>query len=216
MRFGRVWLLLVFGCGAAPAECPPALATVAEMRAAREHGRKAAASTKSSTSRPHVWDEPYRGRSWYPWFYYWDPDLEQARLAAAGLERSQALELEHRAACNGIPERAQARSSLDTYAMDSTRLGHGVIVHLAADVGPPEVLLVALRCHRAWLGLIPRVDARDDLLALDGVKLVVHAGARDGIDVLFSSDEAGLLPEIERRARVAVARAKRVRDMVPP
>lgn len=73
------------------------------------------------------------------------------------------------------------------------------------------MLLVALRCHRAWLRVAPHADAREDVLALDGVKLVVHAGARDGVDVLISGDAPTLVTEIERRARVAIARAQRLR-----
>ena len=214
MRLERAWLIVVVGCGAAPKDCPRTVPIDAEMRAASEHGARAAVSTDPSSSRPHVWDHPYRGRTWYPWFYYWDPELEYARLAAAGVEGKQALELAHRAACNGIPEPAQARSPLDLYAIDGTRLRDGVSLFLAVDVGPPEALLVALRCHRAWLRLLPRAEAHEDVLALDGVKVVVHAGARDGIDVMFSSNDPVVLTEIERRVRVAVA--KRLRAMQPP
>lgn len=90
------------------------------------------------------------------------------------------------------------------------------MVRLAADVGPPEVLLVGLRCHRAWLRLRPRPDAHEDLLGLDGLKVVVHAGARDGVDVLVSTDAPAGLDELERRAGVAMTRAKRLRAMQPP
>lgn len=211
----RALLLVLLGCGAAPRDCPRWVATEAELRAAREHGMKAQATSRDSTSHPHVWDRPYAGRTWYPWFYYWDPDLERARLATAGIQETQALELEYRAACNGIPERARARSLLDAYAVGSRRQRDSVTLHLAAEVGPPEALLVGLRCHRAWIRLIPRADARDDLLAVDGVTVVVHAGAHDGVDVLLSSDDPAVLGEIERRARMTVARANRLRDVKP-
>lgn len=202
---------MVFGCGAVPKDCPRGAATSAEMYAASEHGGRAAAASAPSTSSPHVWDQPYGGRTWFPWFYYWDPELEHARLTAAGIEDGEAREREYHAACNEIPEHAQARSALDTYALDESRLRDGVMLHLASDVGPPEVLLVALRCHRAWLRVVRRAKAGDNVLALDGVKVVVSAGARDGVDVLISSDAPAVVTEIERRARVAIARAQRLR-----
>ncbi len=208
-------LLVIFGCGAASNECPRSVALASEMRAVRERAGRAAANNEPSTSSPHVWNQPYGGQTWYPWFYYWDPDLEHARLLAAGIQEGGALELEYRAACNEMPERVQARSALDTYAIDARRLRDGMLVHLAESVGPPEALLVALRCHRTWLRLLPRGEAHEDLLALDGIKVVVHAGARDGVDVLFSSDDLDILTEIERRARIAVARATRLRAMQP-
>jgi hypothetical protein len=211
MRLETLWLVVVLGCGAASRDCPRTIATDAEIRAAREHGKRAAANSQTSVSSLHVWDEPYSGQTWYPWFYYWDPDLERARLAAAGLDATAAIELEHRASCNRIPEQAQARSPLDTYSLGTTRLRDGVLLRVAADAGPPEVLLVRLRCHRAWLRRAVRAGAQEDVVAIAGLKIVVHAGAHDGIDVLFSSDDPVVLGEVERRARIAVTRAGRLR-----
>ena len=208
-------MVVVIGCGAAPGECPYPTTAAAEMRVARKHGDRAGVAAGASKSHPHVWDRPYSGQTWFPWFYYWDPQLEHARLTSAGIEQAQALELEHRAACNDIPERSQARSPLDTYAIDAARVRDGVRVHVAAEVGPPDALLVALRCHRAWLRLRPGSLERDDVFALDGLKVVVHAGARDGVDVLLSSDDPALIGELDRRARAAVTRAHRVQAMQP-
>lgn len=185
------------------------------MGVAREHGDRAAVAAGASISRPHIWDRGYSGQTWFPWFYYWDPQLEHARLTTAGVEQERALEMEHGAACNNIPEPSQARSPLDTYAIDAAPSRDGVHVRLAPDVGPPEALLVALRCHRAWLRLRPRALSRDDLFALDDIKVVVHAGARDGVDVVISSDTRGVRNELERRALLAVGRAKRVQAMQP-
>lgn len=162
-----------------------------------------------------MWDQPYAGRTWYPWAYYWDPDLEYARVVATGLDQTGALERVYRAACHEIPQRARERSPLDAYALDITRVPDGVILHLGPEVGPPEALLVGLRCHHAWLQLIPRVEASEDVLAVDGVKVVVHAGARVGIDIFFTSAAPSAVSEVERRARIAVTRAKRLRDAQP-
>lgn len=182
------------------------------MRAARAQGMRASSNSGMPRSNPHRWDQPYNGQSWYPWYYYWDPNSEHQQLEAARI--SDAIELEYHAACAGIPETAQARSPLDMYAVESTRLRDGVIVRLDVDAGPPEVLLVSMRCHRAWLRLAPREAASQDMIAVAGVKVVVHAG-RDGIEVMFSNGEAAVA-ELDRRARVAVMRAQRLRAIQAP
>lgn len=212
MRSGWSWLLVVFGCGGASTPCPRDTIAMAYMRTARDHGMMAERHVGASTAQPHRWDRPYTGDTWYPWFYYWEPELEHRRLVAANVSPTDARERVHRSACAGIPAGAQARSLLDTYALDSARLGNAVMVHISKDAGPPEALLVGMRCHRAWLQLGPREIETQDMLAIDGVNIVVSAGVRDGIDVMFWTDDPRMLGEIELRARISVIRAKRLRE----
>lgn len=124
---------------------------------------------------------------------------------------NEALVIEHRAACDTIPEHVQALSSFDSYAFGSARVGDGILIHLVPEAGPPEVLLVAIRCHEVWLRLSPRAGARDDVMAVDGTKVVVHAAGRDAIEVMISSPDPRAIDQLERRAQIAVRRARQLR-----
>jgi hypothetical protein len=215
MRIRSLFLMFVLtGCGGASGTRPHDMTAAEHMTEAAEHGTMAAQSGGPYAGTPHPWDRPgaYSGHGWYPWYYYWDPSIEHRRLAAAHVAAAEAVKLEYQAACTGIQETTQATSPLDIYALGSERLRDAVILHLAPEAGPPEVLLVRMRCHRAWLRLAPRDDEPNDLIAVDGAKIVVHAGGRDTIEVMFSIGDPVALSELDRRAQIAVLRAKQRRD----
>lgn len=207
-------LLLTFvitACRASNGGTRPRDMTAAEhLTEAAVHGTKAAQSGGPYASSPYYWNHPYTpGQGWYPW-YYWDPIAEHQRLAATHTSAAEAVKLEHQAACATIPELTQSLSPFDVHAVGRTP--DGVILHLAPEAGPPDVLLVLLRCHRAWLRLARRAGDPDDLIAVDGAKVVVHAGGRTTIEVMFSTKDPAALAELERRAHVAVQRAKQRRE----
>jgi hypothetical protein len=184
-------------------------------QAADRSARAQRAEGVGSIPNPHSWQAPYAGQGWYPWFYYWDPRLEHRRLLDANVPAEEALKLEHRAACEGIPERMQELSPFESYAFGSARLSSGILLHLSSEAGPPEVLLVRLRCHEAWLRVVPRPDVSNDLMAVAGATLVVHAGGRETIEVMMSIADPLAVDELDRRAQIAVRRAKRSRARAP-
>lgn len=199
-------------CGGASGTRPHDMTAAEHMNEAAEHGTMAAQSDGTYARTPYYWNHPYSGHGWYPWYYYWDPSAEHSQLAAAHASAADAVKLEHQAACTEIPEPTQALSPFDVYALDSDRTPDAVILHLAPEAGPPEVLLVRMRCHRAWLRLAPRDDEPHDLIAVDGAKVVVHADGRDRVEVMFSIKDPVALSELDRRAQIAVLRAKQRRD----
>ena len=209
MRSLAISILALAACGGARAR-PCDDASIASMRDARVRGERARrALGDGSITGPHRWQEPYAGQGWYPWYFSWDPSLEHERLLAANVGPAEAVVLEHRAACESIPESIQALSPFDSYAFGSARLADGILIHLSADAGPPEVLLVRLRCHETWLRLAPRSDAANDLLSIAGATFVVHAVGRETIEVMMSVADRSTLAEIERRALLSVRRARR-------
>lgn len=208
--------IAITACGGTNGTRPHDMTAAEHMTQAAEHGTVAAQSGGSYSGTPYSWNHPYSGQGWYPWYYYWDPSIEHRRLAAAHASAAEAVKLEHQAACTGVPEPMQALSPFDVYTLDSERTPDGMILHLAPEAGPPEVLLVRMRCHRAWLRLAPRDDEPHDLIAVDGAKVVVHAGGRDTIEVMFSIKDPVALAELNRRARIAGLRAKQRRDAKKP
>ena len=211
-RFAMSSMLLLIGaCGGAAAK-PCAEASAAPMRKAAQHGAHASRALGNGwIASPPSWQQPYTGRGWYPWSYYWEPGREYRQLLDAQVPAKDALLQRHRAACETIPDRIQALSPFESYAFGSARLDDGVLVHLVPDAGPPDALLVALRCHEAWLRLAPRDSARDDVLGVDGISLVVDASGRDTIEVMIVGSDRRAVDELERRAHIAVRRANEMR-----
>ena len=210
-------LLAVGACGGANGIRPHDMTAAEHMQAARDHGEAASRTrdravvlgTPYHTGPRYYWGHPYWGQGYYPWYYYWDPRLDHLRLAEAHQTAADSLRAEYEAACVTVPTASQALSPLDVYALSSDRLDDGVVVHVARDAGPPEALLAGMRCHRAWLRLEPRPQAKDSLVTVDGATVVVHAARDgDGIEVMFSiKDDAGR-SELVRRAQLTVLRAR--------
>jgi len=169
------------------------------LRAA-SRGSRPGQYTVSPYSTPRYW------ANWYPWYYHWDPSTEYAALADAHRAAAEELQIRYASACALVPRGLETTSPL-RYATGSELLANGVVLHLAADAGPPEFVLAGLRCHRAWLMLEPREGMGDEPMLLEGVVFVTHAG--DGATVVMLTVTNGtLVPELQRRAAAVVAAAR--------
>ena len=153
----------------------------------------------SPYSAPRYWSH------WYPWYYYWDPAVEAAALAGAHRAAAEELQIRYDSACALVPRGLEGTSSLEKYATGSDPLDAGIVVHLAPEAGPPDVVLAGLRCYRAWLMLEPREGADDEPLLVDGVVLVAHAGDA-GTEVMLTVTDKDAVPELQRRTSAALAR----------
>ena len=175
---------------------------------ATEHLEQArAASLRAASARPGPYGVgPHHASRywshWYPWYYYWDPAAEYAALAQAHQAAAQELRVRFESACALVPRGLEATSTLVLYTTDLESVESGLIVHLAPEAGPPEMVLAGLRCHRAWLMLEPRDGAGDEPLLLDDILIVAHAG-RTGTDVIFTVTRRGLVAELRRRLELA-------------
>jgi hypothetical protein len=172
------------------------------MARAREHSEAAGTDPRTYTS------------SSYPWYYYWDPKSDHRAIAEAHRDAADQLRLTYEAACVAVPRDSAATSPLDRYTRSIDPMPKGVVFHLAPEAGTPDAVLASLRCHRAWLMLGPPSSTADSPLLLNGIVLVVHAGA-SGIEVMVGVDNAAQLPELTRRARLTVEHAV-ARSAQPP
>lgn len=173
------------------------------MSASREHSEQITGMHAHS-----VYGAGYPGwysGGWYPWYYSWDPDVEHRGLAAAHREAAEQLNVEYTAACKQVPREVAASSLLDSFATATSRTENGVLFYLAAEAGPPEVVLAQLRCHRAWLRLAPTAEAVDSPLLVEGVTWMTHVGA-NGIEVMASARDERSIAELARRAGLLIER----------
>jgi hypothetical protein len=177
-----------------------------ESMTASEHLAHARAHSEAAGGSPHEYPSPY-GTSSYPWYYFWDPSTEHRAIAEAHRDAADQLRLSYEAACAAVPRDTAGMSPLERHARSMDPLPRGVVVHLAAEAGTPDAVLAAIRCHRAWLLLEPRASSADSPLLVQGVVFVVHAGAT-GIEVMIGLDDPARVPELVRRTRLAVERAR--------
>jgi len=200
--------VLVLGVACASQRSPgtrPGDMTAREHLAqAQAHGRRASTTYARSVHHgaPYYWSS-----AWYPWYYYWDPALDHLDLADGHAKAAATLEADYEASCLLVARGLEAISPMELYATGSAPLDNGVVVHLMAAAGPPDMLLAELRCHRAWLRLAPRPGAADNVLMLDGLLIVVHATS-EVVEVMFTVGDRALVPELRRRTQATVERAR--------
>jgi len=149
---------------------------------------------------------------WEPWFYFWDPAIDVERRAEAHRAQAAQQEIEYQDACGRRPASEVAVSPIQRWAIGGTNASDGAIVYLSLDAGTPEELLASMRCHRAWM-MLGRTRTDDDALGLDDVQVVVHRTG-SAIEVLLTTRDAKLVPELQRRAAADVESAaqRRGRD----
>jgi hypothetical protein len=202
--------LLVALAATAGACASRASGTHPEDMTATEHLVEAReAAERAATAGPpgaYAYGPPGRWSHWYPWDYYWDPAAEYAALAEAHRAAAEELRVRYESACALVPRGMEGTSPLE-HATETSPLDNGVTFRLAAEAGPPDVVLAGLRCHRAWLMLEPRENADDEPLLLEGVILVARAGDAGTVVRLTVSDEKSV-PELRRRAAATFARAR--------
>ncbi|MBZ0236960.1 MAG: hypothetical protein K8M05_31820 [Deltaproteobacteria bacterium] len=171
----------------------------ASLRAASGSGYRPGPYYASPYSAPRYWSH------WYPWYYYWDPAVEAAALADAHRAAAEELQIRYDSACALVPRELEGTSALQEYATGSDPLDAGVVVHLAPEAGPPDVVLAGLRCYRAWLMLERRDGTDDEPLLLDGVVLVAHAG-KAGTELMLTVGDKDDVAELQRRTAAVLAR----------
>jgi hypothetical protein len=69
---------------------------------------------------------------------------------------------------------------------------------LASQAGPPDRLMAAMHCHRAWM-MLGEAGMEDCPLDLDGLAIETY-GDETGISVEITVRNRALVPELQRRA----------------
>jgi hypothetical protein len=148
------------------------------------------------------------------WTHSWEPSDrdEQERLARLHRSQAAALQAEYEEAC-GSRSIDVSVSPLVRYGVGGWNTSTGVILYLTPAAGPPERLLAALKCHRAWMMLAP-FDMEHCPLDLPGLRLDAH-GERDVITVSITVRDPKLVEELQRRAARDLEMAAQQRSGAP-
>ncbi|HEY0991353.1 MAG TPA: hypothetical protein VGD80_30075 [Kofleriaceae bacterium] len=131
------------------------------------------------------------------WFGTWDTAAEHDRLAQVHRSAAAQLEAEYAEACGESPADVVSVSPLQRYAVAGSPTANGTVVLLSAEAGPPDRLLAAMRCHRAWM-MLGRTDMDDCPLDLPGLQVSARGDA-SGIELTMTVSDASLVPELRRR-----------------
>jgi len=186
--------------------------TAAEHRGeARRHDRQGA---DAPYYRGAYWGGAYRGGHnsygysghYYPWAYYWDAGSAHYGIAQEHEDAAVILERRYRAACGLVDPNVAPVSPFARLVKRIEPIGNGVVVRLAPEAGPPDMLLAEIQCHSAWLQLAPRTEAARDISALKGLEYMVRTEG-DSITVTITSRDPQLLAELRRRAELLLPAA---------
>lgn len=212
--------LLVIGAGACATESrgtrPDDMVASQHFAAASQHSQMVGTSAYRPAPYYGGWHGGYGpgygywgyGYGAYPWYYSWDPDAEHRALAAAHRDAAEQLKLQYETACASVPRSLEGSSPLDTFATSTSPIERGVVFHLSAQAGPPEIVLAVLRCHRAWLKLSPTDEAATSPLLVGGVTWMTHAG-ENGVDVMATTNDNEARVELLRRAALVLERNRK-------
>jgi hypothetical protein len=133
-----------------------------------------------------------------PWFGTWDTETEHRRIAQFHRGEAAQLEAAYEEACGDASTETVSVSPLQRYGIGANSAAGGTMVLLSPDAGPPEKLLAAMRCHRAWM-MLGRSAMDDCPLDLPGVHVAARGDAA-GIELTITIDNQALIPELRRRA----------------
>ena len=202
----------------ATAACATASGTRPEDMTAGEHRREARRHDREGMRAPYIrgaywghhgdpsWGYPRGGSYWhgyYPWGYSWSSSWNTGESHFAEAEAHDAaadvLERRYRDACALVAPNTAHASPIDRRVRSVTTNERGVVLRLAQDAGPPDVLLAEIQCHTAWLQLEPRPEAGSDITAVKGIDYTIRADA-DGITVTITASDPGAIAELHRRA----------------
>lgn len=204
MRTSLAVVLLV-ACTPAITTPPPArpgsrgLRASEHVEAAREHDRRAKELARwpdSRSSDTGRFDDPNTGL----WYRAWDTADTHEGLATSHRSEAAHLQAAYDEACPAGADEA-AISPLQHYGVGGAPTRDGILVFLAPSAGPPDRLMAAMRCHRAWMMLGQRGgrDSMDDCpLDLAGVQVEAQ-GDVSGITVELKVRDLKLVPELQRR-----------------
>lgn len=132
------------------------------------------------------------------WFGTWDTAAEHHRLAQVHRSAAVQLQAEYEEACGEMPAEVVSVSPLQRYAVGGSPTTDGTLVLLSAEAGPPDRLLAAMRCHRAWM-MLGRTDMDDCPLDLSGLQVSARGDA-SGIELTMTVKDPSLVDELRRRA----------------
>lgn len=167
----------------------------AHLEAARAHEARAAQLAR--------WPEMQRDAAGFedPASGLWYRGLDTARLAQqlAQSHRSEAARLhaEYDDACAGMSGADVTVSPLHRYGVTGMSTATGAIVVLSREAGPPDRLMAAMRCHRAWM-MLGEAGMEDCPLDLRDITVQVY-GDETGISVEIAASDRTLIPELQRR-----------------
>lgn len=166
------------------------------LRMAARSDQRASELTQWPETRPGA-DGAYPLPS--PWYGTWDTAAEHRRLAAVHRSAAAQLEAEYQEACADVPEGEIPVSPLQRYGVGGNAVPEGTLVILRPEAGPPDRLLKAMRCHRAWMMMQQRTDMADCPLDLPGIRVSARGDDR-AIEVTIAVSDPALVPELRRRA----------------
>lgn len=132
------------------------------------------------------------------WYGTWNTAEDHRRIAQIHRSAAAQLEAEYEEACREAPRDVVAVSPLQRYGLGTGPLPDGVLVLLSTDAGPPDRLLAAMRCHRAWM-MLGRSLMDDCPLDLPGLHISARGDA-NAIELTITVSDPALVPELRRRA----------------
>lgn len=207
--------LIAGACGASQGTRP-------EDMTAAEHSREARRHDREGMRAPYVrgsylggyygdpsWGPPRGGSYWshgyYPWSYSWSSGWDTGAPHFAEADQHEAaadvLEKRYRETCALVAASTASTPPLDRFVRSISPTDRGVVVRLAREAGPPDMLLAEIQCHTAWLQLEPRPEAANDITAVTGLEYTIRAEP-DVITVAISASEPAAIAELRRRAEL--------------
>lgn len=187
--------LILAACASPPPQQPGSRGPRADehLRAADEHTAQA--------ERLSRWPDRHETAAGYElgtWYRAWDTVADQRRQARIHRSTAAQIEAEYAEACGDRPHAEVSVSPLQRYGTGGAPTANGVIVFLAPEAGPPDQLLAAMRCHRAWM-MLGRSGMDDCPLDLAGIRVDAR-GEDNAVTVEITIDDPKLVPELQRRA----------------
>jgi len=132
-----------------------------------------------------------------PWLRTWDTSAEHERLSRIHRSDAAGLQAAYDDACRDRSGTDVTMSPLRRLGGSSWTTRTGVVVELD-KAESPDTLLVALRCHRAWMMIAPTAGMDDCALDLPGLVLDAR-GTPEGVTLVITVDSPKLIPELQRR-----------------
>lgn len=206
-----ILLCLVAACGSssiAEQPGPRGLRADQHLNIASRENERAEDLTRWPDTRPGVDGvNPTQQLAAGSWIGTWDTVSEHRRLAQ--IHRSAAAEIEatYEEACGDTAAAVASVSPLERYGVGGSAVPGGTLVLLSPDAGPPERLLSAMRCHRAWM-MLGRTDMQDCPLDLPGLQVSARGDA-NGIELTLTVTDPKLVDELRRRAAHDLEAAQR-------
>lgn len=132
------------------------------------------------------------------WTGSWDTRAEHERRVQSHRSAAAQLEAEYDAACDGATAASASMSPIQRFATSGYPIDDGVVLLLTNEVGSPQALLAAMRCHRAWM-MLGRSNMDDCPLDLPGIRISAKGDAH-GIELTITEPDPTLVAELQRRA----------------